>query len=176
MRFFQPIYLTDRFFLFTITLYNPLVFQFKDIQISKDFVMTMNKAFFLRKEDKKPKWKVIDASNRVLGRLATEIADILRGKHLPVYTPHADAGDYVVIINAKAIVLTGKKWQDKIYDRYSGWMGGYKTTTAEQMQPARLIELAVERMLPKSKMGRAMIKKLKVYEGAEHPHKAQVAQ
>ena len=139
--------------------------------------MDMNKAFFLKKEARKPQWIKIDAQGQILGRLATRIADILRGKHIPAYTPHTDAGDYVVIINAKDIALTGNKWKDKTYDRYTGWMGGLKTRTAEELllkHPTDMIELAVKRMLPKSKMGRAQIKKLKVYADAEHPHIAQV--
>ncbi len=139
--------------------------------------MDFNRAFFLKKEDRKPRWIVIDAQDKVLGRMATEIADVLRGKHKPTYTPHQDAGDYVVVINAQEVKLTGNKWKGKIYDRYTGWMGGYKTMTAEEMMakhPTQIIELAVKRMLPKSKLGRAMIKKLKVYLTSEHPHKAQV--
>ena len=140
--------------------------------------MEMNKAFFLKKEDRKPQWRVIDAKDQVLGRLATMVADVLRGKDKPEYTPHTDTGDYVVIINAKDVKLTGDKWKKKIYDRYSGWIGGYKETTAEQVRekfPARIIELAVQRMLPKNKLSRQIIKKLKVYAGAEHPHTAKIA-
>lgn len=139
--------------------------------------MDMNKAFFLKKEARSPQWIEIDAQGQTLGRLATKIADTLRGKHIPAYTPHADAGDYVVVVNAKEIVLTGNKWEDKTYDRYTGWMGGLKTRTAQELRekhPADIIEFAVKGMLPKSKMGRAQIKKLKVYAGAEHPHQAQV--
>ncbi len=139
--------------------------------------MDMNKAFYLRKEDAKPRWIVKDAKGRVLGRMATEIADLLRGKGKPIYTPHSDAGDYVVVINAHDVVLTGNKLKDKIYDRYTGWMGGYKTMTAEEMMqkhPTRIVELAVKRMLPKNKLGDAMFKKLRVYTTAEHPHKAQI--
>lgn len=139
--------------------------------------MDMNKAFFLRKEDEKPNWIVIDATDRVLGRLATEIADILRGKNRPQYTPHADAGDYVVVINFKDIVLTGNKWNDKIYTTYSGWMGGKKELTAKELtakHPTQVLELAVERMLPKNKLSRQLIRKLRIYTGNEHPHIAQV--
>ncbi len=139
--------------------------------------MDMNRAFFLRKEDRKPRWVELDAEGKVLGRLATQIADILRGKHLPGYTPHTDGGDYVIVINAEKIVLTGTKLDTKIYDRYSGWIGGYKTRTAREIlakNPAEIIELAVKRMLPKSKMGRAVNKKLKVYAGNKHPHQAQI--
>lgn len=140
--------------------------------------MDMNKIFFLRKEDRQPKWHVIDAKGKILGRLATEIADILRGKNKPEFTPHADAGDYVVVINAEQVALTGNKWEGKEYDRYTGWMGGYKVTTAKDLlakHPTHLVELAVRGMLPKNKLNREVIKKLKVYVGTEHPHKAQTA-
>ena len=132
--------------------------------------MDMNRAFFLRKEDQKPKWRVIDARGKIVGRLATEVADILRGKHVPTYTPHADAGNYVVIINAKDVVFTGKKWEQKTHYTYSGWQGGEKSQTMQELGGVKVLELAIERMLPKSKMGRANIKKLRIYEGAEHPH------
>lgn len=137
--------------------------------------MDMNRAFLLRKEDKKPRWVTLDAKGQVLGRLATKIADILRGKNKPFYTPHTDSGDYVIILNAKDIVLTGNKKETKIYDRYSGWMGGYKTRTAGQLQPKELIELAVKRMLPKNKLNDAIFKKLRIYADNEHPHHGQVA-
>jgi large subunit ribosomal protein L13 len=140
----------------------------------KGFLMDMNRAFFMKKEERKPQWKLIDAKGKVLGRLATQLADILRGKDKPDFTHHTDGGDYVVIINAEQIVLTGKKWDDKIYDRYTGWMGGYKTRTARQLRPAELIHLAVLRMLPKNKLSAQIIKKLKVYVGSEHPHMAQL--
>ncbi len=137
----------------------------------------MNKAFFLKKEDEKPNWVVIDAKDQVLGRLATRVADILRGKNRPQYTPHADAGDYVVIINAQDIVLTGNKWNDKIYTTYSGWFSGKKEISAKDLtakHPTRVIELAVERMLPKNRLSRQLMRKLRIYTGAEHPHKAQI--
>ena len=117
--------------------------------------MNMNRSFVLKKEDRKPQWRVIDAKGQVLGRLATQIADILRGKDKPFYTPHTDSGDYVVIINAEKIVLTGNKLEDKEYVRYSGWMGGQKITTAQEMlakHPERIIEHAVKGMLPKNKL------------------------
>lgn len=139
--------------------------------------MNFNRAFILKKEQRKPRWVVIDAQDKILGRLATQIADVLRGKDKAFYTPHTDAGDYVVVINAQKVKLTGNKWQGKIYDRYSGWMGGYKTMTAEQMRskkPEQLIELAVKRMLPKSKLSRAMMRKLRIFPTSEHPHQAQV--
>lgn len=139
--------------------------------------MDMNKAFFFKKEEAQPRWVVIDATDQVLGRMATHIADILRGKDKPQFTPHSDAGDYVVVINADKIKLTGDKWADKEYVTYSGWMGGQKIKTAKELferKPTELINLAVKRMLPKTKLGRQMFKKLKVYTGSEHPHKAQV--
>jgi len=138
---------------------------------------SFNKAFFKKKEDRDPQWILIDAEGKVLGRLATQIADTLRGKNKPEYTPHTDCGDYVVVINAEKIVMTGKKMTDKIYDRYTGWMGGYKTQTAKEVMekhPTKLIELAVERMLPKNRLRKDIFKKLKVYAGSEHPHGAQL--
>ena len=136
----------------------------------------MNRAFFLRKEDAAPSWRLIDAEGKVLGRLATKIADILRGKDKPYYTPHTDSGDYVVIINADKIILSGDKWEDKQYISYSGWQSGKKVTTARELlkkHPTYLIEYAVKRMLPKNKLNRQVFKKLKVYVGSEHPHEAQ---
>ncbi len=140
--------------------------------------MNMNKSFVLKKEERKPQWRLMDAEGKVLGRLATHIADVLRGKDKPYYTPHTDSGDYVVVINADKIVLTGNKWEDKEYVRYSGWFGGKKVATAQEMKekhPTAIIELAVKGMLPKNKLNREIIKKLKVYTGTEHPHKAQIA-
>lgn len=137
--------------------------------------MDMNTTFFLRKEDRKPKWIIIDAKDVVLGRLATQIVETLRGKDKATYTPHTDGGDYVVVINAEQVKLTGDKLEGKIYDRYTGWIGGYKTTTAKeylQKDPAFLIKHAVKGMLPKNKLSDQIIKKLKVYAGAKHPHKA----
>lgn len=139
--------------------------------------MDMNKSFFLRKEDRKPAWHVIDASNQVLGRLATQIAHILKGKNKAEFTPHVDAGDYVVVTNCKKIVLTGNKWDGKIYVSYSGWRSGKKERTAKEVfekDPSLLIKHAVKRMLPKTKLGRQMFKKLKVYSGENHPHEAQI--
>jgi len=139
--------------------------------------MDINRTFFLKKEDRNPQWILIDAEGLVLGRLATQIAETLRGKNQAEYTPHTDAGDYVVVINADKVVLTGNKWEGKIYDSYSGWIGGYKTQTARELaakHPTEIIERAVRGMLPKNKLNRQIIKKLKVYVGAEHPHKAQI--
>lgn len=138
--------------------------------------MDMNKSFRLRKEDRDPKWWVIDAEGQILGRLATKIADTIRGKNKAIYSPDTDAGDYVIVLNADKVKLTGNKLEEKIYDRYTGWMGGYKTLTAQQMfekKPTFVVEHAVKGMLPKNKLNREIIKKLKVYVGAEHPHVAQ---
>ena len=139
--------------------------------------MDFNKAFYQRKEDRDPQWILVDAKGKVLGRLATWIADTLRGKNKPIFAPHTDWGDYVVVINADKIVMTGNKMRDKIYDRYTGWMGGYKEATAREVMekhPTRLVELAVKRMLPKNKLNDKIFKKLKVYAGSEHPHAAQI--
>lgn len=123
------------------------------------------------------KWWVIDASGKNLGRLATEAAVLLKGKHKPMYTPHLDVGDYVVIVNAGKIEVTGKKLTQKIYYRHSNYPGGLKSVSLEKMletHPTRAVEHAVKGMLPHNRLGAAMFKKLKVYAGAEHPHKAQV--
>ncbi|MCK4651323.1 50S ribosomal protein L13 [Candidatus Babeliales bacterium] len=138
----------------------------------------MNKSFFLRKEDRKPNWRVMDASGMILGRLATRVATILIGKDKPEYTPHTDTGDYVIITNCEKIMLSGNKFEDKIYRFFSGWRGGLKEKSAKEVfkkDPTLLIKYAVKRMLPKSRLGRQMFKKLKVYSGSEHPHKAQVS-
>ncbi len=137
--------------------------------------MDMNKAFRLRTEDRDPKWWVIDVEGQVLGRVATKIADTIRGKNKAIYSPDTDAGDYVIVLNADKVKLTGNKLEDKIYDRYTGWMGGYKTLTAQQMfekHPTQVVEFAVKGMLPKNKLNRQIIKKLKVYTGSNHPHVA----
>jgi large subunit ribosomal protein L13 len=142
--------------------------------------MDMNKAFFLRKEDANPQWRVIDAKGQVLGRLATQIAVILRGKDQVEFTPHTHSGDYVVVINASEIVLTGNKLDGKIYLTYSGYQGGQKSKTARDIikkDPTELLRLAVKRMLPrinKSTLSRETLKKLKIYAGSEHPHVAQI--
>lgn len=137
----------------------------------------MNKSYVMRKEDRQPKWLVLDASDRVLGRLCTEVADLLRGKHKPEYTPHTDTGDYVIITNCEKIVLTGNKWKDKVYPSVSGYRGSLKEPSAEEVfkkDPRTLIILAVKRMLPKNTLSRSILKKLKVYVGSDHPHKAQI--
>ena len=122
------------------------------------------------------KWHVIDADGAILGRLAAQVANILRGKDKPVYTPHLDAGDFVVVINAEKIRLTGKKETQKSFMTYSGWKGGEKYRTVEQVrskQPEKLITHAVRGMVPKNRLGRTLMTKLKVYKGTEHPHSAQ---
>ena len=122
------------------------------------------------------KWYVVDADGRVLGRLATQIATLLRGKHKPVYTPHLDVGDHVVVVNAAKVHLTGRKLKNKVYRWHTGYIGGLREVTAEEMlrtHPERVIEWAVQGMLPKGRLGRTMARKLKVYGGPEHPHAAQ---
>lgn len=122
------------------------------------------------------KWYVVDADRQTLGRLASEVAKVLRGKNKPIYTPHIDTGDYVIVVNADKIKVTGKKLDQKIYYRHSDYVGGMKETTLREMmdkKPERVIELAVKGMLPKGPLGRAMIKKLHVYAGPEHNHAAQ---
>lgn len=125
-----------------------------------------------------PKWIVLDAKDKVFGRLITEVATYLRGKHKPCFTPHIDCGDYVVIINATEVKFSGLKLKDKEYFTHSGYFGSTKSKTLEEMlekTPEKLYRLAVRGMLPKNKLGRAMLKKLKVYRGSEHPHTAQIS-
>jgi large subunit ribosomal protein L13 len=134
------------------------------------------KTFSPTPEDQKRDWWIIDAQGMTLGRLASRIALILRGKHKPTYAPHMDMGDFVIVINAAKIHVTGNRLDDKIYYRHSGYPGGLKDLTMRQMMkrsPERVVELAVKGMLPKGSLGRKMGKKLKVYAGAEHPHEAQ---
>jgi large subunit ribosomal protein L13 len=133
-------------------------------------------SYMARVEDVKKEWWVVDASNLTLGRLASEIASILRGKRKPIFTPNVDTGDFVVVVNAEKVAVTGKKLTDKIYYHHSGYPGGIKSTTLEKLineKPERVIEKAVWGMLPKNSLGRQMIRKLKVYAGPEHPHQAQ---
>ncbi len=135
----------------------------------------MNKTY-LPKQDVERDWYVVDAADQRLGRLATEIAMILRGKNKPQFTPHMDAGDFVVVVNAEKVVVTGKKSSQKLYRRHSGRPGGMKTETFEHLQarlPERIIEKAVKGMLPKNVLGRQLFRKLKVYAGSVHPHSAQ---
>ncbi len=136
----------------------------------------MKNSYMQRKEDVVRDWWVIDAEGENLGRLATKVATVLRGKHKPTYTPHIDGGDNVIIINASKINLTGNKLDDKIYYNHSGYTGGLRERTARTMRedyPVEMIERAVKGMLPKGRLGRQMYKKLFVYAGSEHPHMAQ---
>ena len=124
-------------------------------------------------------WYVVDATDKTLGRLASEIAHRLRGKHKPIYTPHVDTGDYIVVVNASKVRVTGRKLQDKMYYRHTGYIGNMKSTNLQKLlesHPERALEFAVKGMLPKNPLGRAMFKKLKVYSGAEHNHQAQQPQ
>lgn len=134
------------------------------------------KTYMANNQTVERKWFVIDAAGQRLGRLSTEVAAILRGKHKPTFTPHVDCGDYVIVINAKQIELTGNKWDDKKYYTHSQYPGGLKETTAKVMNekhPERIIEFAIKGMLPKGTLGRQMYKKLFVYAGDTHPHEAQ---
>jgi large subunit ribosomal protein L13 len=136
----------------------------------------MNKTYLPSQESLQRDWYVIDAADQRLGRLATEIAMILRGKKKPTYTPHMDVGDFVIVVNAEKVEVTGKKRSQKLYRRHSGRPGGMKVETFAKLQsrlPERIIELAVQRMLPKNTLGRQLFTKLKVYAGPEHPHQAQ---
>ncbi len=139
--------------------------------------MDMNKAFYLRKEDRNPQWRVMDATGQSVGRLAVKIADALRGKDQAMYTPHTDSGDYVVVINAAQVVFTGNKWSDKEYVSHSGYLGNRKVIKAKDLlkkDPTAIIMHAVKLMLPKNTLNKQILKKLKVYAGAEHRHEAQV--
>jgi large subunit ribosomal protein L13 len=134
------------------------------------------KTVSMRAEDVRRSWYVVDAENQTLGRLATAIASRLRGKHKPEFTPHVDTGDYIIVVNADKVHVTGNKETGKIYYRHSGYPGGIKGTSLGRMRetyPERIIEKAVKGMLPRNPLGRAMFKKLKVYAGATHPHSAQ---
>jgi large subunit ribosomal protein L13 len=134
------------------------------------------KTISMNKETAENKWYVIDAEGKTLGRMAAEIAHRLRGKHKPEYTPHVDTGDYIVVVNAEKVRVTGKKTTDKLYHRHSGYPGGLKTRTFNEMvekAPEDIITLAVKGMMPRTPLGRAMLSKLKVYAGTEHPHGAQ---
>jgi large subunit ribosomal protein L13 len=137
--------------------------------------MTMNKKEALSQR----RWYIVDAQDKVLGRMATEIAKVLRGKHKPVYTPNQDAGDFVVVVNARALKMTGTKLEKKVYFRHTEYPGGIRERTAAQMlneKPEELVRLAVKGMLPKNRLSRKLVTKLKVYAGPEHPHEAQKPQ
>jgi large subunit ribosomal protein L13 len=134
------------------------------------------KTFSAKSHEVKRDWFVVDASDKVLGRLATEIARRLRGKHKAEFTPHVDTGDYIIVTNAEKVTVTGRKFKDKMYYRHTGHPGGIKSDSFEKLQarnPAKIIELAVKGMLPKNPLGREMYRKLKIYVGSEHPHTAQ---
>lgn len=134
------------------------------------------KTFSAKAEQVRQSWFVIDAKGMVLGRLATEVARRLRGKHKPEYTPHVDTGDYIIVINASEVRVTGRKATDKVYYRHSGYPGGLKEEVFDKLQarhPERIIEFAVKGMLPKNSLGRSLLCKLKIYAGSQHPHEAQ---
>lgn len=134
------------------------------------------KSYMAKPHEVEQKWYVVDANGLTLGRLSSEIAKVLRGKHKPTFTPHTDTGDFVIVVNADKIHLTGKKWEQKTYYHHSLYPGGIKGMTYDKLRvksPEMIIELAVKGMLPKNKLGRAQLKKLKVYAGPEHPHQAQ---
>ena len=134
------------------------------------------RTFMAKAADVERKWYVIDAQDKALGRVATEVARILRGKHKPIFTPHVDTGDFVIVLNAQKILLTGNKAEQKFYYRHSGYPGGIKAVSYGELlkkKPQKVMELAVKGMLPHNKLGSAMFKKLKVYAGNQHPHAAQ---
>jgi len=135
------------------------------------------RTYSTKASDIEREWWVMDASGKTLGRLASEVAGLLKGKHKPIYSPHLDVGDYVIVVNAAKVRVTGNKLTQKIYYRHSQYPGGLKSTSLKRMMetyPTRVIEYAVKGMLPHNRLGAAMFKKLKVYPGAEHPHQAQV--
>jgi large subunit ribosomal protein L13 len=134
------------------------------------------KTFVAKENEIEKKWYIVDGEDKVLGRLATQVATRLRGKHKPIFTPHADTGDFIVVINAEKIILTGTKLDKKYYYSYSGYIGGMKKIIARKMQekkPEEMLRRAVKRMLPKNSLGRRQLKKLKIYIGPDHPHQAQ---
>ena len=144
--------------------------------MSPSFIGWLMKTYLPKVNLDQRKWHVINAEGAVLGRLAVQVADILRGKNKPIYTPHLDAGDFVVVINAEKVVLTGKKETGKVFMSYSGWKGGEKFRSVAQVrahQPEKLIMHAVRGMVPKNRLGRVLMTKLKVFKGSEHPHAAQ---
>jgi large subunit ribosomal protein L13 len=134
------------------------------------------KTFVAKEHEVDKKWYLVNAENRILGRLASQIAIRLRGKHKPIFTPHADTGDFIVVINADKVALTGSKLDKKMYYRHSGYWGGLKQISARKLlekKPTEVLRLAVKRMLPKNSLGRSQLKKLKIYTGSDHPHQAQ---
>jgi large subunit ribosomal protein L13 len=136
----------------------------------------MLKTYSAKTDEVQKEWYVVDADGQTVGRLAVQIANVLRGKHKPTYTPHIDSGDHVIVINAEKVVVSGKKYEEKLYRHHTGFIGGLKTFTFKQMmerKPERIMEIAVGGMLPHNRLGRQQIKKLHVYVGTEHPHHAQ---
>jgi large subunit ribosomal protein L13 len=134
------------------------------------------KTFVAKESEVERKWYLVDAQDKILGRLATQIAVRLRGKHKAVFTPHVDTGDFVVVVNAEKVTLSGQKWDKKIYYHHSGYIGGLKEITARKLRekrPEDILRFAVRRMLPRNVLGRRQLKKLKIYAGPEHPHEAQ---
>ena len=134
------------------------------------------KSFVAKKEDINPKWRLVDADGQVLGRMAVKVATVLMGKDKPIYTAHVDTGDYVIVVNASKIKVSGKKGEQKEYQHYTGYPGGQRITSFEDMmkkKPEKVVEMAIRRMLPKNTLGKHMLKKLKVYSGPEHEHAAQ---
>lgn len=135
--------------------------------------------YMAKKGEVEQRWHLIDATDQVVGRLAVKIADIIRGKHRPVYTPHQDTGEFVIVINASKLRFTGKKLETKVYQSYSHYPGGLKTVSASEMmakKPQKVLEIAVRRMVPRTKLGRQQMTKLKIYAGPNHPHQAQQPQ
>lgn len=134
------------------------------------------KTFVAKEQEVDRKWYLVDAKDKILGRLATQIATRLRGKHKPIFTPHADTGDFIVVVNAEKVALSGKKWDKKIYYRHSGYIGGLKEISARKLlekKPEDVLRFAVRGMLPKNSLGRRQLKKLKIYVGPNNPHEAQ---
>ena len=134
------------------------------------------KTYAAKESEVERRWYLVDAEGQILGRMATRIADVLRGKHKPQYTPHVDTGDFVIVVNAKKVVVTGKKAEQKVYQRFSGYPSGLKRIKYADVlnrHPDRIIRLAVQRMIPKTKLGYKVLRKLKIYSGSDHPHKAQ---
>ncbi len=138
--------------------------------------MTDNRTYMAKEAEVERKWYIVDAEGLILGRLASRVALLLMGKNKPIYTPHADVGDHVIVVNAEKVAVTGQKMQDKMYHRVSGYPGGMKTEPLAEVlerKPTAAVELAIRRMLPQTKLGRKMYRKLKVYAGPDHPHSAQ---
>jgi len=138
--------------------------------------MHIMKTFVAKEQEVQKKWFLVDAESKILGKLAVQIAVRLRGKHKAIFTPHADTGDFVVVVNADKVALSGKKWSNKIYYRHSGYLGGLKQISARKLlekKPEDVLRFAVRGMLPKNSLGRRQLKKLKIYAGSEHPHQAQ---